>query len=549
MRVEYRELSNGGLIVFNKDIKVNFDLAKNAFLEKAGKNPKVGIFAPVFFDKEMKIFFHGAAVLTKTLVPMPFAAGERWVNQYPKDRVVECSPLYFAYITPELRKRLPIPPDLGKDPFSDADYCLSAAELGFETMVLSHLHVVKKHTYEDEQKTEGWENYINEKYGWFRKRWEAKLAARRRLPLVLQSHTGFRGGFNMHARKLAEALVKKKIDMHYAFIGGSNADEPTTNCYLVDDLRNDYGLFDYPQITLGVGELCFKNSGKYKIGFSTCEVDGIPPAWVSILNQMDEVWVTSEFCLSVFKKSGVKVPIFNMSEGVDPDYFHPEILPMEFQPEGEFRFVSVFAWGKRKGLDVLFQAFQEEFSKDESVRLVCNCLPSYFGHDILSEIKGLKLIEGRAPITVIDKGLEDFEMPQFYRGGDCFVLPTRGEGFGLPLLEALSCGIPVISTDCTGHIDFLKKNGKPRPGVHLISAPPAPFDGQDSVYYCGFNWTAPSKTELRKAMRYVFEHAREEKAKALATSAEVRRDFSWDRAADRVIERLEQLKKEGKIGG
>ena len=547
MRVKYRELSNGGLIVFNQDIRVNFEFAKDEFLKKAGENPKAGIFAPVFFDQKNKIFFHGAAVLSKTLVPMPFAAEEGWINQYPKDRVVECSPLYFGYITPEMRKQLPIPPDLGKDPFSDADYCLEAAELGFGTMVLSHLFATKKHTYEDEQKTKGWENYMHEKYGWFKQKWEEKLARKRRLPLVLQSHTGFKGGYNMHARKLAEALVKKGINMHYSFIGGSNADEPTTNNYLVDDLRNDYGLFSYPQITLGVGELCFKNSGKYKIGFSTTEVDGIPPAWVKILNQMDEVWTTAEFCVRVFQKSGVNVPIFVLGEGVDPDYYHPEVKQFEFQPEGFFSFVSVFAWGKRKGVDILLPAFQKEFSKNESVRLVCNCLPSYAGHDILDEIKQIRLLEGRASITIIDRGLEDWEMPMFYRAGDCFVLPTRGEGFGLPLIEALSCGVPVISTDCTGQVDFLKKAGKARPGVHLISAPPAKFTGQDSVYYAGFNWTEPSEKELRKAMRYVFENQKQEKAKALATSAEIRRDWSWDKAADRVIIRLEQLKKEGKI--
>jgi hypothetical protein len=547
VKVAYRELSNGGLIVFNQDIEISLEYAEDELTKKAAENPKAGIFAPVFFDKKGKIFFHGANVLTRTLVPMPIAAEEKFVNQYPDDRTVECSPLYFAYITSELRRELPIPPDLGKDPFSDADYCLSAAELGFATMVVPSVHATKKHTYEAEQKTAGWQEYLHEKYGWFKKRWEKELAQRRRLPLVLQSHTGFKGGYNMHARKLAEALVKKGINLHYAFIGGSNADEPTTNNYLVDDLRNDYGRMDYPQIVLGVGELCFKNSGKYKIGFTTTEVDGIPPAWVKILNQMDEVWTTADFCVDVFKKCGVKVPIFNMGEGIDPGYFHPEIYPMEYQPEGEFRFVSCFAWGKRKGNDVLFKAYQEEFKKDEPVRLVCNCLPSYAGHDIFAEIKGMKLRDDSAPITVIDKGLEDYEVPQFYLSGDCFVLPTRGEGFGLPLLEALACGLPVITTGITGQVDYLKKNGKPRPGVHLISAKPARFDGNDSVYYYGFNWTDPNKDELKKAMRFVYENWQKEREKAEKGSAEVRRDFSWDKAADRVIRRLEILKQKGKI--
>ena len=46
-------------------------------------------------------------------------------------------------------------------------------------------------------------------------------------------------------------------------------------------------------------------------------------------------------------------------------------------------------------------------------------------------------------------------MPALYRAADCFVLPTRGEGFGRPLLEAMAAGVPVIATRWGGHTDFL----------------------------------------------------------------------------------------------
>jgi hypothetical protein len=544
IKVRYLELEDGGLVVYNEDVDTTPEFIASELKEKADTLQDCGIAVPVFFDKKQKIYFNGAYVLTKTLIPMPYASEEEDRNQYPDDRAVECSPLYFAYISPKLRKELPIPPDLGKDPFSDADYCLRAAELGYKTYVIRNVRVMKKHTYEDEPNTRKWMIYLDEKRMWFAKNWAEKLQNKRRLPIVLQSHTGFKGGYNMHARKLAEALVRKGIDMHYSFIGGSNADEPTTNNYLVDDLRNDYGTMDLPQIVLGVGELCFKNSGKYKIGFTTTEVDGIPKSWVDILNQMDEVWVTAEFCIEVFRKCGVKVPIFNMGEGIDPEYYNTKTKVATLLPRPRFVFNSVFAWGRRKGYDILIKAFQEEFAKEEDVWLVCNCLPSYSGHNILDEIKQMKLKDNRAPVTVIDKGLEDYEMPSFYASGDCFVLPTRGEGFGLPLLEALACGVPIITTGITGQLDYLTNNGKPKPGVHLISAPKTKFDGSDSVYYYGFNWTEPNKDELRKAMRYVFENAKAEKEKAVKTSEEIRKNWSWEAAADKVIDRIEKIYKE-----
>jgi glycosyltransferase involved in cell wall biosynthesis len=45
-------------------------------------------------------------------------------------------------------------------------------------------------------------------------------------------------------------------------------------------------------------------------------------------------------------------------------------------------------------------------------------------------------------------------MAQLYQAAHCFVLPTRGEGFGLPFLEAMATGLPVIATDFGGHQDF-----------------------------------------------------------------------------------------------
>jgi len=546
--VKYRKLTNGGVLIQDSFVLPKTRDFIKIFEDESRRHPDLGIATPVYFKKDRNVFASGSFILSHTLIPEHYGSWERWVNQYPDTRAVPCSPLYLAYISPKLVKKLPPPKGLGKIPFVDADYSLEAEKLGFKTYVVPKVHATRLKSEMPRGQTDKFAADFRKHYLAFVKKWADELNGRYRLPTCFHSHTGFKGGYNMHARKLAQALVEKKIRLFYSFIGGNNEDEPQTNNFIVDDLRNNMGFFDLPQIVLGTGNLCFKNSGAYRICFTTTEVSGIPDSWVQCMNQQDEIWTTSEFSKKVFKNSGVKTPIYNMGEGIDPNYFHPEIIPYRFRPKPDFAFVSNFAWGRRKGSDIIFKAFQDEFGPKEGVRLVVNCLPSYLGHKIGDEIKKLKLRDDRAPITVIDKGIPDEEVPQFYRGGDAFVLATRGEGFGLPILEALACGLPVVTTGATGPLDYLLKDGKPLPGVHLVPAKTKLFDGRDSCYYDGFDWMQPSVAQLRKKMRYVFENIKAEKEKALRTSEYIRREWTWARAADRVIKRLEIIhkKREGK---
>src|SRR5690606_694791 len=77
---------------------------------------------------------------------------------------------------------------------------------------------------------------------------------------------------------------------------------------------------------------------------------------------------------------------------------------------------------------------------------------------ILDEIemyKRMENAEGSNNIVHNGLGLEEEELPGLYKAAHCFVLPTRGEGFGLPLAEAGACEVPVITTRHGGQLEFL----------------------------------------------------------------------------------------------
>ena len=194
--------------------------------------------------------------------------------------------------------------------------------------------------------------------------------------------------------------------------------------------KREFGNSDV-QVVYAQGDVFEKNFGKYKIGFTMLEVDGVPAEWVRQSNLMDEIWVPSEFNKQTFRRSGVKVPIFVIPLGIDPDYFSPKII--DAKPEGVFSFLSVFEWGERKAPEILIKAFSDEFDSSENAVLICKANNFDLSVNIEAEIASMGLRPGGGRIVVAkNRILKRYELGVLYRSADCFVLPTRGEGWGMP---------------------------------------------------------------------------------------------------------------------
>ena len=179
------------------------------------------------------------------------------------------------------------------------------------------------------------------------------------------------------------------------------------------------------------------------------EFGAIPIDWVEpIERNVDELWVPSEFVRRMYTDSGIDAErVHVVSNGVDLDRFTPDGPRLDIDAPG-VRLLFVGGVIGRKGPDVLLEAYREAFAGRDDVTLVIKDFGAagvYSGADR----DGLRAYAGAGTLprlVLLEDELSGEEMAALYRACDVLVHPYRGEGFAMPVLEAMACGLPVVVT-------------------------------------------------------------------------------------------------------
>ena len=194
-------------------------------------------------------------------------------------------------------------------------------------------------------------------------------------------------------------------------------------------------------------------SKSIKIAYSMYESTRIPQEWVDILNkQFDAVVVPSEFLIEAYQVSGVKIPIYVIPLALDFATFFEQ--PLKEDSNETFVFGNFSAGTDRKNHVNLIRAFHQAFGHDPSVKLVMNA--RYCEKEVRNAItKELAKVDARN-IKFTQSPLSKEDYLTKYGEIDCYVSPSKGEGFSIQPREAMALGIPVIATDNTGQEDICR---------------------------------------------------------------------------------------------
>jgi glycosyltransferase involved in cell wall biosynthesis len=258
------------------------------------------------------------------------------------------------------------------------------------------------------------------------------------------------------------------------------------------------------------------------------EEGGFPIEWVSEFNAtLDLITVASSYVAKVLRDNGVRVPIQIVGHGVD------HILAGNQKPAGlaqanaVFRFLHVSSGFPRKGVDVLLEAWGQAFTADDAVELVIKTFRNVH-NSIEARCKDFQAQHPKgAPIVLINRNLDQEEMHDLYARADALVCPTRGEGFGLPLAEALTLGKPVITTAYGGQSDFCTPETSWLCDYSFAYAQ-THLGVFDSV------WAEPDPLSLTRGLREIFEASPEERVQRIEAGRDhMLSHYMWRHVAQR----------------
>lgn len=300
---------------------------------------------------------------------------------------------------------------------------------------------------------------------------------------------------------------------------------------------NDVSVFFFPTLS----EQFVKGT---IVKWGIFETDKLPDDYISYLKRSHLIWVPSKWAEAVLISHGLNSDqIHVVHEGVNPDTYHPYCRPKS-STGNIFRFFMCGKKETRKGFDELLEGFKIAFGSDQTIEL--HLKADYFwrgqAQDDAKQDELSRQIDvlGLNNVVPIHGALSTSDMALLYNNYDAMIFPSRAEGWGLPLIEAIACGLPIISTYYSGHTEYLAaiRGQFVRLDHHL-----QPISCPEFLQHwkAGGQWAVASPDEIAKKLVFMRENHNCFQQHALTASQIIRDYFSWRHAAEQAIRSLQSI--------
>ena len=379
-----------------------------------------------------------------------------------------------------------------------------------------------------------------------------------RAPLLTSS------GYGVHSRQIFEAIESiPNIDLEVECLNWGKTPwllNGETNDGLVGRIMNCSKALNPPYdltIQVQLPDEWNPALGKKNIGISAVvETDKCSPKWIEACNKMDVIVVPSSFTKNVLNNSGiVTTPI-----KVIPEWFNQYIVNddlkidnnLKFKTENNFLIVgqlgAMKAEDDRKNIFQTIKWVVENFKNRDDVGVVIKTnmgkntsIDKKITLNVLNQMKQ-HFSKSKVKIYLLHGTMSDQEIAALYRHKKikCLVSATRGEGYGLPLIEAAASGLPVIATNWSGHLDFLNKINFLSVDYDLKEISESRVDNR--IFYPGFKWAEPRESSFKSRLNEIINNFNSVSKNAQENKAIILKQFSKESISKQYLTLVEEYK-------
>lgn len=267
---------------------------------------------------------------------------------------------------------------------------------------------------------------------------------------------------------------------------------------ILDDNKSDNDI----SLTLHIPPAIEQAKGKIKILYTMIEGDEVPDEWKKYLDMADYILVPTQFVADTFKRDGFNAEVIPL--GYDANIFKPAIRVNN----DVYTFLHYEAFQDRKGWEELLDAWTLSgmAEKEFETKLILKTIVPFNEVYKMLEDKNIALPYN---VQVVSGSLPHECLNSLLAEADCFVFPSRGEGFSLPPLEAMATGCPVILSKGHSHMDYFDE--RYMYGVEATKKVPARYSNwgdQGNFVRCNID-------SLSKTIEHVYNNQEQARQKGL----------------------------------
>lgn len=275
----------------------------------------------------------------------------------------------------------------------------------------------------------------------------------------------------------------------------------------------------------------------YNIGYWFCEVPHIPDNWAHQMEYFDEIWTSSSFCANAFSRSA-RIPVAKIPLHIEARDVTKRIASrIAGGNESNFNFLTIFnvySDAERKNALFTIRAFLNAHAENKNIRLIVKV--SNLEHDPILADKLAVIRMHYKNIEIIDGYVETEKVQALYEKADAYVSLHRAEGFGLTISDAMSRGIPVITTGYSGNMEFCQPDD-----TRLVSYSLRTVGHERLRYRSDDVWAEPDMTDAVLAFKEVVTEHEKWLRKAAFARARISTYFSKISVANLMRERLDLI--------